>query len=192
MRRFIPWQTKTLALILGLLGLIAVACGSAATATPRPTATPVPTAAPTPTAEVIVMTGSGIQGGDPDFDLTAMVWQGYWLSRDQFGPFVMASGMGVTFMPPMDMMQMAMQMVAQNPDDAVMVPQNMVPLQAVFAHELLHGVLALHLGEHGYHHPHESLLSTEFAVWLAEVTAGEVVCPLALLAHRLGLATDRD
>jgi len=32
----------------------------------------------------------------------------------------------------MDMMQMAMQMVAQNPNDPVMVPQNMLPLQAVY------------------------------------------------------------
>ena len=53
-------------------------------------------------------------------------------SRDHFGPFVMASGMGVPFQPPMDMMQMAMQMVAHNPNDPVMVPQNMIPLQAVF------------------------------------------------------------
>lgn len=62
-----------------------------------------------------------------------MVSQGYWLSRDHFGPFVMASGMGIPFQPPMDTMQMAMQMIAQNPDDPVMIPQNMMPLQAVFA-----------------------------------------------------------
>jgi hypothetical protein len=79
------------------------------------------------------LTGSGIQGGDPEFDMTAMVWQGYWLSRDQFGPFVMASGMGIPFAPPMDKLAMAMQMVAQNPDDPVMIPQNMMPLQAIFA-----------------------------------------------------------
>ena len=36
-------------------------------------------------------------------------------------------------MPDMDMMQMAMQMVAQNPNDPVMLPQNMIPLQAVYA-----------------------------------------------------------
>ncbi len=130
MRRFIPWQTKTLALILGLLGLVAVACGSAATATSGPPSTPTP--APTPTAETVASTGSGIQGGDPEFDLSAMVWQGYWLSRDQFGLFVMASGLGIPFAPPMDKMGMAMQMVAQNPDDPAMVPQNMMPLQAIF------------------------------------------------------------
>jgi hypothetical protein len=32
----------------------------------------------------------------------------------------------------MDMMQMGMQMVTQNPNDPVMVPQNMMPLQAVY------------------------------------------------------------
>ena len=77
--------------------------------------------------------GSGLLGGDPDFDVPAMISQGYWLSRDHFGPFVMASGMGIPFQPAMDMVQMATQMVAQNPDDPAMVPQNMMPLQAVFA-----------------------------------------------------------
>jgi hypothetical protein len=105
----------------------------APTATSRPvaTATPVP-ASPTPEATATPVLGSGIKGGDPEFDFSTMVSQGYWLSRDDFGPFVMASGMGVTFQPPMDAMQMAMQMIAQNPDDPVMVPQNLMPLQAVF------------------------------------------------------------
>ncbi|MGD9685303.1 MAG: hypothetical protein AB7W16_29385, partial [Candidatus Obscuribacterales bacterium] len=76
---------------------------------------------------------SGITGGDAEFNYSALVWQGYWLSRDNFGPFVMASGAGIPFEPPMDMLQMAIQMVAQNPADGVMIPQNMVPLQAVFA-----------------------------------------------------------
>ena len=62
-----------------------------------------------------------------------MVWQGYWLSRDHFGPFVTASGMGIPFMPPPEMMQNAMHMVAQNPNDPVPMIQNMMPLQAVFA-----------------------------------------------------------
>jgi len=62
-----------------------------------------------------------------------MIWQGYWLSRDHFGPFVMASGMGEPFIPPPAMMQNAMQMVAQNPSDLVPMIQNMMPLQAVFA-----------------------------------------------------------
>lgn len=76
---------------------------------------------------------TALQGGDPEFTEGALAWQAYWLSRDHFGPFVMASGLGVPFMPPMEMVGGAMQMVAQNPDDAVMMPQNMMPLQAVYA-----------------------------------------------------------
>lgn len=76
---------------------------------------------------------AALEGGNPNFDYAAMVWQAYWLSRDHFGPFVMASGMGMPFKPPMDMMKMAMGMVAQNPDDQVMLPTNMMPLQAVYA-----------------------------------------------------------
>ena len=45
----------------------------------------------------------------------------------------MGSGMGIPFMPPMEMMQNAMKMVAQNPADPLQVPQNMLPLQAVYA-----------------------------------------------------------
>lgn len=41
--------------------------------------------------------------------------------------------MGNTFKPPMDMVMAGMQMVAQNPDDPVHIPQNMAPLQAIFA-----------------------------------------------------------
>ena len=135
--------------------LFAIACSSATpapTATPRPTSTPVPTVAPTipatvapadtpepppateaPEAPAAVVTGSGIEGGDPDFNAAALIWQGYWLSRNHFGPFVMASGMGIPFMPPMEMMQGAMTMVAQNPADPLTIPGNMMPLQAVFA-----------------------------------------------------------
>ena len=47
----------------------------------------------------------------------------------------MASGMGIPFQPPMDMVQMDMQMVVHNPNDPAMVPQNMMPLQAVFSSE---------------------------------------------------------
>ena len=76
---------------------------------------------------------SGIIGGDPEFNYSALVWQGYWLSRDHFGPFVMGSGMGIPFEPPMETLMAAIGIIAQNPDDPVIVPQNMLPLQAVFA-----------------------------------------------------------
>ncbi|MCH8007532.1 MAG: cupredoxin domain-containing protein [Chloroflexi bacterium] len=79
------------------------------------------------------VSASGIVGGDPEFNYSALVWQGYWLSRDHFGPFVMASGLGIPFEPPMDMLMMAMGMVAQNPSDPVAIPQNMLPLQAIYA-----------------------------------------------------------
>lgn len=142
--------------------LFAIACSSATpvpTATPRPTSTPVPAVAPTvaptpiptvapttpadapepppateaPEAPAAAVSGSGIEGGDPDFNAAALIWQGYWLSRNQFGPFVMASGMGIPFMPPKEMVQRAMQLVAQNPSDPLKLPSNMRPLQAVFA-----------------------------------------------------------
>lgn len=136
------FQAKTFALTIGVIGILAVACaGPTPTPTPTPTATPQPTPTPSPTATPSSTAtpgpteapGSGILGGDPEFGPAAMVWQGYWLSRDHFGPFVMASGMGIPFEPPMEMVQTGMQMVAQNPDDPVNLPQNMMPLQAVFA-----------------------------------------------------------
>ena len=127
-------RTKALLVLAGVGALALAACSSSTTAPPAAAPAPEPAqalpAAAAPAAQVV---GSGIRGGDPEFTRAAMVWQGYWLSRDHFGPLVMASGMGIPFQPPMDMVQMAMQMVAQNPDDPAMVPQNMMPLQAVFA-----------------------------------------------------------
>ena len=115
--------------VLASLALIAAACGDdddGASSSPsgvQATETPV---------GIDFVASSGIVGEDPDFNLSALTWQGYWLSRDHFGPFVMASGMGIPFEPPMEMLQQAMQMIAQNPDDPVMVPANMVPLQAIY------------------------------------------------------------
>lgn len=136
--------------IIGLLAavtLIAAACGDDDNPTPTsapagsPTATTGATAAPTatplpadttPAPSIDFSAPSTIDGADPEFNYTAMVWQGYWLSRDHFGPLAMGSGMGITFEPPMDMVQMAMQMVAQNPADQPFVPENLAPLMAVF------------------------------------------------------------
>ncbi len=106
---------------------------SAPTATAQPQPSPAPATAEPTLPAAAARPGSGIEGGDPAFDASALVWQGYWLSRDHFGPFVMASGMGIPFAPPMEMLQAAIQMVAQNPDDPVMLPQNMMPLQAIYA-----------------------------------------------------------
>ena len=78
--------------------IISVAYGANATATPiPPTAIPAPTSAPVvsePAEPPRTLISSEIQGGDTDFNVDALVWQSYWLSRNQFGPFVMASGMG--------------------------------------------------------------------------------------------------
>ena len=127
-------RTVGLASVVVVAVLVVAAC--APTPTPAPPAQapePTDTPAPAETQEPAAVVGSGIQGGHPDFNLGVAFWQGYWLSRYHFGPFVMASGMGIPFEPPMDMMMMAMGMVAQNPDDPVIIPMNMVPLQAVFA-----------------------------------------------------------
>ena len=101
-------------------------------AAPAPLAATAEQASPPPAA-FDAQARSTLVSGDADFSYAALIWQGYWLSRDQFGPFVMASGLGIPFEPPMDMLQGAMGMVAQNADDPVMVPQNMAPLQAIYA-----------------------------------------------------------
>ena len=128
-------RTGTAGAVLLMVMSLAAACTSA---DPTPTSVPLAaTAAPTPTATVAPEPTPveivSLIGGDPEFDQGTMIWQGYWLSRDHFGPFVMGSGMGIPFAPPMETLMGAMQMVAQNPDDVPMIPQNMMPLQAVFA-----------------------------------------------------------
>ena len=140
-------RTPMIALLA--LGLVVfAACTSDDKTTPTsstPAAAAVPaTAAPaTPAAgngtaeattpESIAATRSTLVGANEEFNYGAAVWQGYWLSRDHFGPFVMGSGLGIPFTPPMEMLGQAIAMVAQNPDDAVTVPSNMMPLQAIFA-----------------------------------------------------------
>ncbi len=97
-------------------------------------ATPATTAAAAATAKALDTSGpSTLTVANREFSYGAAVWQAYWLSRDHFGPFVMGSGLGIPFEPPMDMLQAAMTMVAQNSADPVMIPANMLPLQAVFA-----------------------------------------------------------
>lgn len=101
---------------------------------------PTPSAHVHPTPEIetltavnVALASSGIQGGDPEFNRTALAWQAYWLSRDQFGAFGMASGMGIPFQPPIETLMEGIAMVAQNSADTVMIPMNMMPLQAIFA-----------------------------------------------------------
>jgi hypothetical protein len=116
--------------VLASIALLAAACGDNDDGESSPPSAIQATETP---AGIDLVASSGIVGGDPDFNFLALTWQAYWLSRDHFGPFVMASGMGIPFEPPMEMMQQAMQMIAQNPDDPVMIPANMAPLQAIYA-----------------------------------------------------------
>ncbi|MCH8051066.1 MAG: hypothetical protein IIC86_03500 [Chloroflexi bacterium] len=116
--------------VLTSLALLAAACGDNDDGESSPPSEIQATETP---VGIDLVASSGIVGGDPDFNFVALTWQGYWLSRDHFGPFVMASGMGIPFEPPMEMLQQAMEMVAQNPDDVVMIPANMAPLQAIYA-----------------------------------------------------------
>ena len=79
--------------------------------------------------------GSGVQGGNPDFDATAAEEEGYWYSRYNLGNLVMRSGLGETFMPDMDMIQQMVQMADANPGDGdtAMPPTNPALLKAVYA-----------------------------------------------------------
>ena len=131
----VSWK-KSLAALLPVGLVVLAACTDSESPTPTTTVAPTATQVAIPTSEPAApakLTGSGIMGGDAEFDYGVMLWQGYWLSRDHFGPFVMASGMGIPFEPPMEMVRAAMQMVAQNPDDPIVIPRNMLPLRAVFA-----------------------------------------------------------
>ena len=131
------YRLLALAAAAPIVLVIAAACGggdSDVTPTNPPGGTATPGGGDVgATGALDVSAPSGITGGDPEFNFAALTWQAFWLSRDHFGPFVMASGLGIPFEPPMDMLQQAMQMVAQNPSDPVAIPQNMTPLQAVFA-----------------------------------------------------------
>ncbi len=59
--------------------------------------------------------------------------EGYWYSRYNMMSLTMQSGLGQTFMPDPQQMAMAIQMVAQNPSDPVMVPVNPALLSVVYA-----------------------------------------------------------
>ncbi|MGE3073931.1 MAG: cupredoxin domain-containing protein [Dehalococcoidia bacterium] len=138
--------TKRSSLLLGVAGAIlalAAACSGggsskstpAATATERPTQAAERTATPSAggaPAQIDFSSPSGIDGADAEFNYSAMVWQGYWLSRDHFGPLVMGSGMGIPFEPPMEMVTAAMQMVGSNEPGMPFLPENIFPLHAIF------------------------------------------------------------
>ncbi len=123
----------TVAVVAGL-AIVGAACGGGGNNTTSTTGGAETSSPGAPAVSALDLSApSGIRGGDPDFNFSALTWQGYWLSRDHFGPFVMASGLGIPFEPPMEMIQAAMQMVTQNASDPAMVPQNLAPLQAIYA-----------------------------------------------------------
>ncbi len=76
-----------------------------------------------------------LKGALDDFNGTVRFWESYWYSRYNLGNLVMMSGMGIIFMPDMDMMMQVIQMVDQGPEegDHVMTPQNPALLVAAFA-----------------------------------------------------------
>ncbi len=126
------------------VALIGAACTSGSdkgTSVPSTVASPVATEATAAQTEATTSSVAPVDTSGPstltaanaEFSYGAAVWQAYWLSRDHFGPFVMGSGLGIPFEPPMDTLQAAMGMVAQNAADPVMIPTNLFPLQAVFA-----------------------------------------------------------
>lgn len=137
--------TKRTPLLLGVAAAvlaIAAACSGGNSSNPTPLATrpaqsPVaertapPSTAGAP-AQIDFSSPSGIDGADAEFNYSAMVWQGYWLSRDHFGPLVMGSGMGIPFEPPMEMVTAAMQMVGSKEPGMPFLPENIFPLQAIF------------------------------------------------------------
>lgn len=79
--------------------------------------------------------GTGVQGGLPEFNVTAAEEEGYWYSRYNLGNLVFRSGMGDTFAPEMSVMKKMIGAVDADPNDgdAVIPPKNPALLQSVYA-----------------------------------------------------------
>lgn len=90
---------------------------------------------PTATSDGVPRDSAGLRDGLAEFDTSVAVWNAYWYSRYNLGSLAMMSGLGVTFAPPMEAVQMMVQMVDQGPagGEHVMVPGNPAMLQAVYA-----------------------------------------------------------
>jgi hypothetical protein len=112
---------------VAVAGLLFTACGggtpTASTSTARATASLVATS----------LHRAPVVGQVPGYTPTSANEEGYWYSRYNMMSLTMQSGLGESFMPSMDQMQMAMQAVAQNPADPVMPPVNPALLQTVYA-----------------------------------------------------------
>jgi hypothetical protein len=116
---------------LGLAAITLAACGASASTTGEPIvagAAAADLALPGGTFHPVAATGQ-VPGYGPDNANE----EGYWYSRYNMMSLTMQSGLGESFMPSMAQMQMAMQLVAQNPADPVMPPVNPALLRIVYA-----------------------------------------------------------
>lgn len=86
-------------------------------------------------APIAAAQGTGVEGGLPDFNVTAAEEEGYWYSRYNLGNLVFRSGMGETFMPDMSMVRQMIQMVDADPNDGdtAVPPKNVALLRSVYA-----------------------------------------------------------
>ena len=84
---------------------------------------------------VVAAQGTGVEGGLPEFNVTAAEEEGYWYSRYNLGNLVFRSGLGDTFKPEMSVMKKMIQMVDANPGDGdtVIPPKNPALLRSVYA-----------------------------------------------------------
>ncbi len=90
------------------------------------------------TALVVTLAIAGLGqrvGTHDDFDLTAVIEEAYWYSRYNLGHLTMRAGMGDTFMPDMEMVEMMIAMADADPADGDIVspPMNPALLKSVFA-----------------------------------------------------------
>jgi len=83
----------------------------------------------------LVLAGTGVTGGIPEFDATAAEEEGYWYSRYNLGSLTLQSGNGEVFMPSQEVMMKAIQMVDADPNDgdAADPPANPAMLSIVYA-----------------------------------------------------------
>ena len=84
---------------------------------------------------VVAAQGTGVQGGLPEFNVTAAEEEGYWYSRYNLGNLVFRSGLGDTFKPEMSMIKKMIQMADANPGDGdtAVPPQHPALLRSVYA-----------------------------------------------------------
>ena len=125
-------QTVSRIAAVAAAGLFLSACGGSAGQGAASLASP-GSASEGPSASRDSSHGTSLVGQVPGYTPTTANEEGYWYSRYNMMSLTMQSGLGESFMPTMAQMQMAMQVVAQNPADPVMPPVNPALLQVVYA-----------------------------------------------------------